>query len=264
MTGRFHFRSSPSEDPSAEVASAILESLPDPVTAFDLSGHPLVFNRRAREVYGVVPRHVAQHEWAEYYNVYRADGTPFTPSDELPLFRAMRGEEVRDQRLLIAPGEGKPRLTSVHAAPIRFGGEPYGAVAVMREITDEAEAEPVRGLLASALVQMPNSLSLVSATDGTILYTNPAWDDTFGYASGEATGHHLSTVSVASDEAMPGERLREVTVALAQEGSWNGRVEQLRKDGERFWCSETIWQFHDDRAGPLWVIVYGERSHSPA
>ena len=258
MTGRFGFRSA-SLDPPEGVASAILDGLPDAVTAFDLSGRPLVFNRRAREAHGVGPRRVAQERWAEYYNVYRADGTPFTASEDLPLFRALRGEEVRDARVMVVAAEGERRLMSVHAAAVRVRGEPYGAVVVMREITDDADAQPPAALLASALVQMPNPLSLVSATDGTILYTNPAWDRMFGYASGEAAGHHLSTVSVASDEALPGERLREVTRALAQEGSWSGRVEQVRKDGERFWCSETIWQAHD-ADGPVWVTVYGERS----
>jgi PAS domain S-box-containing protein len=117
-------------------------------------------------------------------------------------------------------------------------------------------------LLTRMIAQMPNAVSLVSATEGTILYTNETWDRMFGYAPNEAVGRHLSNVSMMSDEALPGERLREVIRAMARHGSWTGDVQQLRKDGVAFWCTETIWQFDDEQGDPIWAAVYGEPSFS--
>jgi PAS domain S-box-containing protein len=117
-------------------------------------------------------------------------------------------------------------------------------------------------LLERMIALMPNALSLVSASDGTILYTNETWNRMFGYASGEAVGRHLSAVSLTSDENLPGERLREITGAIARSGSWTGDVQGLRKDGVLFWCTETIWQFDDEQGARIWVTVYGEPSFS--
>ena len=125
-----------------------------------------------------------------------------------------------------------------------------------REVTAEAS------LLARMIAVMPNALSLVAAGDGTILYTNETWDRTFGYEHGEAAGLHLSAVSAPSDETLPGERVREVTRDIARSGTWTGDMQQLRKDGIRFSCTETIWQFEDEQRGPIWVTVYGEPSFS--
>jgi PAS domain S-box-containing protein len=117
-------------------------------------------------------------------------------------------------------------------------------------------------LLARMIALMPNALSLVSASEGTILYTNETWDRTFGYERGEAVGLHLSAVSAASDETLPGDRVREVTRELARSGSWTGDMRQRRKDGVSFSCTETIWQFDDEQIGAIWVTVYGEPSFS--
>lgn len=66
----------------------------------------------------------------------RLDGTPL-PEDELPFRRALAGQEVRDQDLLVhVPGETRPRIVTFSSAliPDASGG---GAVTVLRDVTAE-------------------------------------------------------------------------------------------------------------------------------
>ena len=242
-------------------ARVVLESLPDPVIAWDAAGMPVLFTKRARALMPAVPRTVPRDQWAEYYGVRRPDGTSFHSTADLPLFRALNGEEVHDAQLLVGSGDAAGRLLSLDAAPMRDdSGEIIGAATIMRDITEAERALPRAELLAGLVEHMPYAVCLVRASDGTIVYANPRWALTFGYAAGEATGLHLSAVSVGPDETVPGERVREVMRRLADYGSWSGRVEQMRRDGGRFWSDETIWAFDDARAGRVWAIVYGEQS----
>jgi PAS domain S-box-containing protein len=243
-------------------AHASVRGMGDPVIAWDAEGVPVLFSASARALVPAAPRSVPREQWADHYGVRRPDGTPFLSAADLPLFRALAGEEVHDEQLLIASGGAGPdRLVSVDAAPMRdANGEMSGAVTVMRDITEAERAPPRAELLAGIVEHMPYSVCLVRASDGTIVYANPQWALMFGYAAGEGPGVHLSAVSAGPDEAVPGERVREVVQRLAEYGSWSGRVEQVRKDGARFWSDETIWAFEDERAGRVWAIVYGERS----
>jgi len=115
-------------------------------------------------------------------------------------------------------------------------------------------------LLAAVVAHLPPAVAVVSANDGTIIYTNASWSRLFGYEDGEAAGRHLSSVNAPSDERYPGERIRQIAASLAYSGLWTGRAEQLRRDGSRFWCAETISQFEHGKLGVVWVVVYVELS----
>jgi PAS domain S-box-containing protein len=115
-------------------------------------------------------------------------------------------------------------------------------------------------LLAGVVAHAPYAVAVVAPNAGTIIYTNAAWNRLFGYDEGEAAGQHLSSVNAPSDERFPGERIRQIAASLAERGVWNGRAEQVRRDGVRFWCSDTISQFEHESLGPVWVMLYAELS----
>ncbi len=244
-----------------EFAQAVLESLPEPVMACDVRERPIVFNRRARELHGVEARPAHGDEWPVYYDAFGAEGTALRGSDDLPLSRALRGEHVHDARLVIRPAGAAARRVSVEAAPVRDeDAQIDGAVAVIHEIAgaDSDPADPGSELLASALARLPSAISLVSASDGRIIYANRSWNALFGYRHGEVLGSRLSIVTAPSDEQFPGERVREIVEALDHKGAWRGNVHNIRKDGAQVLCSETISQFEDERFGPVWLTVYTE------
>ena len=79
----------------------LLDSLTEGVVVADEEGRLRYFNPVAEEILGIGVQDVTPGEWTATYGCYYPDGqTPF-PSEDLPLARALRGEEVRDELLFI-------------------------------------------------------------------------------------------------------------------------------------------------------------------
>ena len=72
----------------------ILDSMQEGLVAADEHGTFLMWNRAATRLMGRGPDDVAIENWARHYGVYSSDGTTQLSADELPLLRAMRGENV--------------------------------------------------------------------------------------------------------------------------------------------------------------------------
>ena len=74
--------------------------------------------------------------------LYRSDKvTPMT-RDEVPLFRALRGERVRDAEMVIAPHGCPPRVLLASGQPLADpDGQALGAVVSMRDVTEQREAD---------------------------------------------------------------------------------------------------------------------------
>ncbi len=90
-------------------AQALLESLQTGIVACNSQGVLTLFNQATRDFHGLPQEPLPADQWAQHYNLYRADGvTPLT-KEEIPLFRALAGEQVRDVEMVIAPKEGKVR-----------------------------------------------------------------------------------------------------------------------------------------------------------
>lgn len=104
---------------------------------------------------------------------------------------------------------------------------------------------------------MAESVVAVRATDGVIVYTNPSWDQLFGYGAGELLGRHISVVN-APTELTPEERAQELIDALERDRAWRGSVHNVRKDGAHFWCEVSISEFEHPDLGTLWIAVQRE------
>jgi diguanylate cyclase (GGDEF)-like protein/PAS domain S-box-containing protein len=119
-----------------ELLDAVLESIDIGVVACDAVGNLTLFNRAARAVAGRDLDKVAPAGWSQHYALYHVDGrTPLT-MDEIPLVRALKGEAVRNQALVIAPDGAAPRTLLASGRPLRSAaGRPLGAVVAMKDIT---------------------------------------------------------------------------------------------------------------------------------
>lgn len=121
---------------------ALLENLSDGIVACDADGILTLFNQATQEFHGVPWEAIAADAWGDYYDLYQADGkTPLT-REEIPLFRALQGELVRDVEMAIAPKNGTMRQVLVNGdSIITPEGEKLGAVVAMRDISDRKAAE---------------------------------------------------------------------------------------------------------------------------
>ncbi|GAC1655335.1 MAG: hypothetical protein NVS4B3_20010 [Gemmatimonadaceae bacterium] len=117
--------------------SAVLEHVAEGIVACDPAGALTVFNRAAREFYGGGLDLVSLEQWARHYEMYGVDGVTRLSLDETPLYRALRGEQVRGTEVVIAPEQGAARTVEVSGRAIVDAlGRKRGAVVAMHDVTD--------------------------------------------------------------------------------------------------------------------------------
>ncbi|MFL6256224.1 MAG: PAS domain-containing protein [Pyrinomonadaceae bacterium] len=121
---------------------ALLENVEDGIVACDAAGVLTVFNHAARELHGLSERPITADSWADYYDLYLPDGRTLMRKEEIPLYRALQGEHVRDVEMIVAPKGGTPRTVLASGGAI-YGpnGEKLGAVVVMRDFTERKAAQ---------------------------------------------------------------------------------------------------------------------------
>jgi diguanylate cyclase (GGDEF)-like protein/PAS domain S-box-containing protein len=120
-----------------ELLDAVLESIDVGVAACDAVGNLTLFNRAAREVAGRDLDNIVPAEWSRHYALYHVDGRTPLAMDEVPLVRALKGEAVRNQALVMAPEGAAPRTVLASGRPLRSAsGRPLGAVVAMKDITE--------------------------------------------------------------------------------------------------------------------------------
>lgn len=151
--------------------AALLENITEGIVACDQDGILSVFNRATRELHGLPEEHLAPELWAEHYDLYLADGTTRMGKDQIPLFRALSGEQVRDVEMVIAPKD-RPRRVVVCNGRALFerNGEKSGAVVAMHDITQRKQSELSLQQLAhfDQLTGLPNRRLFQESLDGAI------------------------------------------------------------------------------------------------
>jgi PAS domain S-box-containing protein len=122
--------------------NALLENVEDGIVACDSEGVLTVFNHAARRMHGLPEQPIAADLWAEHYDLYLPDGRTRMSTEDVPLFRALQGENVRNVEMVIAPKGGEPRTVLASGGAV-YGpdGEKLGAVVVMRDFTEQREAQ---------------------------------------------------------------------------------------------------------------------------
>lgn len=125
-----------------ELNRLTLENLVEGVVVCDQDGRLIVFNRVAREWHGADPRVIPPEKWAAYYDLFEGDGvTPLTV-ERIPLMRAFAGERVVNAEMSIVRKDRPPRVVLANAAPLLNEEKTQrGAVVVMRDITEQREAD---------------------------------------------------------------------------------------------------------------------------
>ncbi|KYF55160.1 hypothetical protein BE04_08845 [Sorangium cellulosum] len=127
-------------DAERRTLQTIFDSAPVPLLLIDRSGaERVIANPHALELTGGA---TARGEYVG--RLRRADGAP-VPLDELPSSRAMRGETIPGEELVVARADGSCRTFLVAAAPLRDGaGNVTGAVIAGEDISPLKELARMR------------------------------------------------------------------------------------------------------------------------
>ena len=233
----------------------LYEHLAVGVIACGRDGANLVFNRRARELFEGSGDANAD-DCAADHGLYTADGDRLLRADEIPLQRALQGEELRDLVVTVRPRRGPPRLVSVSGGPVAGRDRrPFGAVVVVDEVTDRLAMEDELRLRSAIVDHLVEAVIVIKAADGEILYVNETAVRMFGYRSDELVGEPIARLNVPTDQA-PAERGAAILDSLEQHGVWSGELEHVRKDRSRFWCDVRVSSFEHAGHGTVWTSVH--------
>ncbi|AFY81583.1 PAS domain-containing sensor histidine kinase [Oscillatoria acuminata] len=123
-----------------EFLKALLNTVDAGIIAGDATGNLILFNRSIHDLYGLPDDSIPPEEWLNYYDLYQGDGiTPISP-EQIPLMRALNGEQVKKEEIVIAPKVGKPRIAVASGEPIfDEEGNQIGAVIAFHDITESKQ-----------------------------------------------------------------------------------------------------------------------------
>jgi len=188
-----------------ELLDAVLESIDVAVVACDAVGNLTLFNRMARTVHGMDLKAIAPSEWSRHYSLYHGDGRTPMAMEEIPLVRALQGDTVRDQAMVVAPQDRVPRTLLASGRLLRgASGRPLGAVAVMKDITElNASREQLaanEGRLRAITENLPAMIGKVSAA-GKFVFLNGHALQAYGKSADELLGQGIAQAYTADDYA---------------------------------------------------------------
>ncbi|MEH1864252.1 MAG: PAS domain S-box protein [Nostoc sp.] len=133
--------------------------------------------------------------------------------------------------------------------------QPISIGIVVVEISDRKRAEQMLELQAVITRNMAEGICLVRATDGVFVYTNPKFEQMFGYEPGELIGQHVSIVNYGDEHTTPEEVNQAIRTAIIQNGEATYEVHNVKKDGTPFWCRANACIFGHPEYGSVLVAV---------
>ncbi|MEL0113431.1 MAG: PAS domain-containing protein, partial [Rickettsiales bacterium] len=109
------------------------------------------------------------------------------------------------------------------------------------DMTEQLRAQEQLRILSSATDQSKSAIAIADHT-GIIQYVNRQYTVMMGYELSESKGHSLETLIACSDEMT----LEHIRNALSKSDHWEGSALKLRKNGEKYWESISIFDIRDE------------------
>ncbi len=196
----------------------------------------------------VIGRDDYQMSWRDQAELYRADDRQVI-------------ESGRSKLLIEEPQttpEGKAIVLLTSKVPLRGPqGEVVGVLGTYMDITERKRAQESSVRLATAVEQSAEAIVITDA-NGSILYTNPAFEKTTGYTFAEVLGQNPRILKSGKQDD---EFYRRMWTVLSAGKVWSGHLINKRKDGTLFEESATISPVRD-RGGQIVNYVAVKRDVS--
>jgi PAS domain-containing protein len=161
------------------------------------------------------PEPIAPEDWANYYDLYDQDGIRILTKPEIPLFRAVQGESVVSQEMMIKSKLGGNRsLLASGTAIYSPTGEKMGAVVLMRDITayKQAEIERCRIQLYNERLSIAMRVAKAGAWNWDLVTKQTFWTPEFEVLFDYEPGSTAQVYSEWLDRVHPDDRDRVETI----------------------------------------------------
>ncbi|WP_338766478.1 diguanylate cyclase [Massilia sp. METH4] len=181
-----------------ELLDVVLDSIDVGVVVCSSGGEVTMFNRAAREIHGLPPAPLPPEQWADHYRLFLGDGQTPMVTGQVPLFRALHGEQVENAEVVVRPTNGAPRFLFASGRALHAqDGTGIGAVIALKDVT--VLKESARRLEASerSLRTITNNLPvLIGYVDRMERYTfaNATYEAWFGVQAGGISGKTVREV----------------------------------------------------------------------
>ncbi len=118
------------------ILKSVLNSMGDGVVVADRDGRFLIFNPVAERILGLGAIDVPPAEWTSQYGLFSPESGEPLKVDEIPLYRAIRGESTNQKELLIkSPHLSEDVTITVTGRPLKGEDEIEGGVVVFQDTT---------------------------------------------------------------------------------------------------------------------------------
>ncbi len=125
---------------------------------------------------------------------------------------------------------------------------------IIQDITEFRQNEKRLVIQANILNNISEGASLSRASDGIILYTNPAFEFMFGYDKNEMIGEYFF-ILFAATELTQQEIAQQCRADLLKFKSIKGEFKKIKKDGTLILTSSSITTINLPEHGDVWVAV---------
>ena len=132
-----------------------------------------------------------------------------------------------------------------------------GVFGIFMDITRRKQAEQALRLHSEIMTNMNEGVILSQVNGGIIVYTNPKFEEMFGYDTGELSGKHISIVNAPGVKS-PSEIAQDIISHLREHEIWKGEVYCQKKDRTPFWCYANVSMFNHAEYGEVWISVHSD------
>ncbi|PYX97763.1 MAG: hypothetical protein DMG71_02180 [Acidobacteria bacterium] len=213
----------------------IFENLPVGVMVADADGKLLFFNAAAEKILGGSATKANPAEWGGAYGWYLPDQNTLLVAEQLPLARAIRGEEFSDELIFVrSPQQPSGVFISVSGRAVRSVMGLTGGVVIFHDATEQQRS-------------LQTNVLLTHDKQGVIQYVNPAFESITGYSREEVLG---KTPRILNSGRQDAGFYRQLWSQIVAGRPFQGTFVNRKKTGEPYWVEQTITPIHDE-AGNL-------------
>ena len=225
----------------------IFENLPVGVMVADADGKLLFFNAAAEKILGGSATKANPAEWGGAYGWYLPDQNTLLAAEQLPLARAIRGEEFSDELIFVrSPQQPSGVFISVSGRAVRSVMGLTGGVVIFHDATEQQRSLQTNVLLTQVVEQIGDCVILTDK-QGVIQYVNPAFESITGYSREEVLG---KTPRILNSGRQDAGFYRQLWSQIVAGRPFQGTFVNRKKTGEPYWVEQTITPIHDE-AGNL-------------